>query len=196
MKVPVVGLFLCLLGSSSLHGQAVSTASRRFDLQVGGGFTIVNSDYYPQRFKGGAFYSTLDFTHRFGAEIDFRYAKAPTDPTYEKTYEVGGRYHREYGKFEPYAKALYGRGVFNFVFDSYNADGSLAKSTVVANLAYNMFALGGGADYHLLPYLNIRGEYEYQLWQSFPPNGLSPQVITIGVAYHFPGDLKKGNRFK
>jgi opacity protein-like surface antigen len=195
MRVPVTGLFFVLLGTSQLFGQAGPTASRRFDLQAGGDFVVANSDYYPEKFKGAGIYATLDFTHRFGAEIDFREVKAHQDPTYEKTYEIGGRYHREYGRFEPYAKALYGRGVFNFVIDSYNPDGTVASSTVVANLAYNEFALGGGVDYHLLRRVNLRADYEYQMWHSFPPNGLSPQVFSFGVAYHFPGGLEKGNHF-
>jgi opacity protein-like surface antigen len=48
-----------------------------------------------------------------------------------------------------------------------------------------MFAGGAGLDYRVLPYLNVRAEFEYQKWMSFPPNGLTPSVITIGAAYHF-----------
>jgi hypothetical protein len=77
---------------------------------------------------------------------------------------------------------MYGRGVFNFPNN-------------VANLAYNMFAIGGGTDFSVLPYLNVRADYEYQFWHSFPPQGLNPQVITIGVAYHFPGNLRQGRHF-
>ena len=125
MKRSALGLFLVLVGSTALHGQASPTARREFDLQVGGGLTLVNSDYYPQRFRGGAVYATLDFKPHFGAEVDFRLAKAQQDPTYEKTYEVGLRYHRQYGRVEPYAKVMYGRGVFNYVFDSYDATGKI-----------------------------------------------------------------------
>jgi opacity protein-like surface antigen len=195
MRVPVTGLFFVVLGCTQLFGQATSTASRRFDLQVGGDFVYANSDYYPQKFKGAGVYATLDFSHRFGAEIDFREVKAPQDPTYEKTYEIGGRYHREYGRFEPYAKALYGRGVFNYVFDVTDKNGVITNSTVIANLAYNEFAFGGGVDYHLLRRVNLRADYEYQMWHSFPPNGLSPQVFSFGVAYRFPGGLVRGNHF-
>ena len=57
-----------------------------------------------------------------------------------------------------------------------------------------MFAAGGGADYAVLPWLNVRGDFEFQRWLSFPPSGLTPTLITIGVAYHFPGGLKSGRR--
>lgn len=196
MKSSVVGLCAVLLSSGALCGQATSTASRQFDLQIGGGYTIVKSDYNQQvDYRGPAVYATLDFKPHFGAEIDFRQASSPVDKAYERTYEVGARYHREYGRFEPYIKVLYGRGVFNFVRDTYGANGP-TSSVVVANLAYNEFAGGAGVDFHLLPYLNLRADYEYQMWHSFPPNGLTPQALTFGVAYHFPGGLAKGNRFR
>ena len=156
---------------------------------------MVKSDYYPQTFRGGAIYATLDFKPHFGVEVDFRLAKAQQDPAYEKTYEVGARYHRTYGRLSPYGKVMYGRGVFNYVDDTYDSKGNITSSVVLANLAYNEFAFGGGADFRVLPFLNVRGDYEYQMWRSFPVNGLTPQLLTIGVAYHFPGGLRKGRRF-
>jgi hypothetical protein len=185
MKTSLFGLLsFCFL--SSLHGQATPTASKVFDVQVGGGFALVHGDYGTKSYEGGAFYADVDFSPHFGAEVDFHQANYPTIPLYERTYEAGARYHRTYGRLSPYAKALYGRGVFNFVYND----------KVVANLAYNEFVFGGGADFAVLPWLNVRGDYEYQTWHGFPPNGLTPQVITIGVAYHFPGGLQKGKRFR
>ena len=181
----VFKLLLAASATGLMYGQASPTASKRFDLQVGGGFVWDRSDYGTELYRGGAVYATLDVTPHFGGEIDFRQAKSPLDQTYERTYEVGARYHRTYGRMMPYAKALYGRGVFNFV----------DAGVVVANLAYNEFVFGGGADISILPWLNVRGDYEYQTWHSFPPDGLTPQVFTAGVAYHFPGGFRKGERF-
>jgi Outer membrane protein beta-barrel domain len=181
-RIVAVSCFFCC-ALPVLLGQATSTASRRFDLQAGGGFVLDNSDYDPNKLKGFAFYSTLDVTHHFGGEIVFHQANSGTgDKVYERTYEIGPRYYRHYGRFAPYIKGMYGRGVFNF-------------PNSVANLAYNLFAGGGGVDVRILPYLNVRADYEYQTWRSFPPSGLTPQVITIGVAYHFPGDLRRGRHF-
>ena len=175
----------CFLGFAltGLHGQATSTASRRFDLQAGGGFVLDHSDYETTNLKGFAFYSTLDISNHLGGEIVFHQANSNLgDKVYERTYEVGPRYFRHYGRFSPYVKVMYGRGVFNF-------------PSGVANLAYNLFAGGGGVDVRVLPYLNVRADYEYQDWHSFPPTGLTPQVVTIGVAYHFPGELRRGQHF-
>ena len=77
---------------------------------------------------------------------------------------------------------MYGRGVFNFPNN-------------VANLAYNMFSFGGGTDVRVLRFLNVRADYEYQDWLGFPPSGLKPQLVTFGVAYHFPGELRRGRHF-
>jgi hypothetical protein len=166
-----------------LHGQATSTASRKADLQIGAGFSFSKSDYDTSNLKGGAFYTTLDLTNHLGGEFVIHQVNSPTgDSLYERSYEIGPRYHRTYGPVVPYVKAMYGRGVFNFPKN-------------VANLAYNMFAGGAGIDVRVLPYLNIRVDYEYQDWLSFPPTGLKPQVYTVGVAYHFPGDLRKGQHY-
>lgn len=73
---------------------------------------------------------------------------------------------------------------------------TLNSGVVVANLAYNEYVIGGGVDFALLSRINLRADYEYQTWLSFPSNRLTPQLVSIGVAYHFPGELEKGNRFR
>jgi opacity protein-like surface antigen len=162
---------------ATLLAQASPTASRAGDLQIGGGFSNADTDYVPNRVNGPTVYVAFDFYKHFGVEGEFRFLKDGKTNIYEKTYEVGGRYsHPFHTRYVPYAKLMYGRGVFNFA----------SYGTTTANLAYNMFAGGVGLDYRVLPYLNVRADYEYQHWMSFPPNGLSPSVITIGVAYRFP----------
>jgi opacity protein-like surface antigen len=173
-------IFICLLGGASmLHAQASPTASRVGDLKIGGGFTNANSDYVPTRVNGGMGYFDFDLTGHLGVTGEFHFVQA-SDQTqvYEKTYLIGGRYYRTYGKLVPYAKFLVGRGVFNFPVDT-------ITHQPTANLAYNMIAIGGGADYKVLPYLYVRGDYEYQRWFGFLDSSLSPSLITVGVAYHF-----------
>ncbi len=165
-----------------LHAQASATASRAGDLKIGGGFTNANSDYVPNRINGGMGYFDFDFTGHLGVEGEFHFVQdTKGTEVYEKTYEIGGRYYRTYGetgKIAPYAKFLVGRGVFNYPVDT-------ITHQTTANLAYNMIAIGGGADYKLLPYLYLRGDFEYQRWFGFQSSSLSPALITVGVAYHF-----------
>ena len=170
-------IFLGLLGGTSmLLAQASPTASRRGDLQIGGGYTNANSDYVPNRMGGGTAYVTYDFKPHFGVEGDFRFVKDNPTNYYEKSYEIGGRYYRTYkNKWVPYGRVMYGRGVFNFT----------SQGVTVANLAYNLAAAGVGVDYKLRPYLNLRGDFHYQRWFGFPQNGLTPTMFTIGAAYHF-----------
>ena len=182
LKRSVLFICACLCGTPNLLGQAASTASRRADLQIGLGVVGAKSDYDPKSFRGFAFYTTLDLTNHLGAEFVIHQANTSGgSKLYERTYEIGPRYYRTYGRFVPYAKLMYGRGVFNYPNN-------------VANLAYNMFSGGVGADVKITDYLHVRGDYEYQRWISFQPDGLTPQLVTIGVAYHIPGGLKSGKR--
>jgi opacity protein-like surface antigen len=170
----IVLAFAVLAGSScAAFSQADSTLSRPGDLQVGGGYTSANSDYVANRIAGFAFYSTFDIRKNLGVEVDFHQLNDP-QPTqvYERTYEAGARYFRHYGIFTPYGKVLYGRGVLNYP-DSQ------------ANLAYNMLVAGAGVDIAVHRNVNVRADFEYQDWFGFQPNGLTPSLITIGVAYHF-----------
>jgi hypothetical protein len=167
--------FLGLLGAAAmLHAQSEPTATRALDLKVGGSFATANSDY-GGRYNGGAAYINVDFLPHIGIEGEFHFVKDPND-LYEKTYEIGGRYFRTYGRFVPYGKVMYGRGVFNF---PPLADGFRA------NLAYNLIAAGIGTDYKVRRYLYVRADWEYQEWLGFQNSSLSPSILTIGAAYHF-----------
>jgi hypothetical protein len=170
-----VVIFLSLLGAAPLlNAQAAPTATRLGDFKIGGGFSTADSDY-GDRFNGGAAYFDFDFRPHLGVTGEFHFVKDQND-LYEKTYEVGGRYFREYRRFVPYAKVLYGRGVFNFPV---NPDGFRE------NLAYNLIAAGGGTDYKVKPYLYVRADWEYQQWFSFAGSSLTPNIFTFGAAYRF-----------
>jgi hypothetical protein len=179
-------LLLCLIGftGTRLHAQAIPTASSGGDLQIGAMFNIANPDYTPQKLKGYGFYTTFDFRYHVGIEGEFHQVN-DSDSTvgiYERTYEIGPRYVLRHGRYNPYAKLMYGRGVFNYPL---MVDAVTHELTPTANLAYNIGAIGVGLDYRVVPGLNVRVEYEYQHWLSFPPNGLTPQVFSIGAAYRF-----------
>ena len=168
-----LAIALLLGGSSLLHAQAVPTASRAGDLQVGAGFTIANSGYEQQSFQGFTAYADFDLRSHLGIEAEVhQFSSATGDQSYQRTYVLGGRYFRPCGPLVPYVKVMFGRGDFNYPFGA-------------TDLAYNLFAAGFGADYRIRPSLSLRGEVEMQRWSGFSSPGLNPQLVTLGIAYHF-----------
>ncbi len=175
---------LSLACATTAQGQAKPTAARSGDLQAGGGFVLASPDYTENTFKGYMGYATFDFKEHYGIEFNIHQVNAPSpSKLYERTYELGGRYVRHYGIAHPYAKLMYGRGVFNY-------------ERSVANLAYNIGAIGAGVDVNVHRHVNVRADYEYQKWFSFrgfvdqgfvtaTSSSLTPQLFTVGAAYHF-----------
>lgn len=182
-----LSLFALTFGiSQAMHAQAVSTASRVADLQIGvegvlalPGYSTLNPDGSTPNFKGAGLYVTFDPRYHLGAELGFHQVNTSlSDQSYERTYEIGARYFRTYGIAAPYAKVMFGRGVYNYTNN-------------VANLAYNLIAPGVGVDFRVARRIKVRVDYEYQRWLNFlPPGGMTPQLFSIGVAYHFPGELR------
>ena len=183
-----ISALLCLVSfaGSRLHAQALPTATSAGVLQAGGEFNYADSDYVPQKIKGGGFYVGFDFKYHYGIEGEFHQINDsdPTTKIYERTYEIGPRYVLHFGRIEPYAKLMYGRGVFNYPLVPSLTPGGPPQGNA-ANLAYNIAAVGVGVDYRLTRSVNLRVEYEYQKWFGFPPNDLTPQVLAIGAAYRF-----------
>jgi hypothetical protein len=145
-------------------------------LQLGAGWSYSSSDYTPQGTKGLTVYGDYDFTRHIGVEGDMHFDSiiAPADVG-ETSYLIGPRYVFPHRRFNPYAKALFGVGRLNFQYDTsphYSA-------------TYFTYALGGGLDVHATRHINVRAiDFEYQRW-NYPPNGLSPYVISVGAAYTF-----------
>ncbi len=165
--------------------QASPTATRAGDLQVGAGVSFGSSNYDSpalggtgESLRGFDVYSTFDFKPHLGVEANFRQTKPSYgEEVYERTYEIGGRYVYPVSRLNPYVKLMYGRGVFNYPKN-------------IANLAYNLYSVGVGADFRLLPSVNLRLDYEHEHWFGFPLGALTPNVGTVGVAYHFGSEGK------
>ena len=186
----LLGLFVFGFLPGLAPAQATYTASRAGDLQIGAGVAFGSSNYLTpalgagftprivgsgESLKGFSLYSSFDFKPHVGAEINFRQsAPGYGANVYERTYEVGGRYVYPVHSFRPFARVMYGRGVFNYPEN-------------IANIAYNLYSLGAGADFSLTRSLNLRAEYEHQHWFGFPLSPLQPNLATVGVAYHFSG---------
>ncbi|MGA7159085.1 MAG: outer membrane beta-barrel protein [Acidobacteriaceae bacterium] len=176
-------------------GQAMPGATRVLDVQAGATFTWAKPDYTPQNAMGYGIFGTFDFTPHWGAELDFNSVSIQQHaPAKEWTFEYGARYHRTYGRYNPYAKLAAGRGTFDSNPDFYQGNTSLG---------YNLLAFGGGVDTEITSRISIRVGAEYQDWftgglkgalgvggpgqDTYLPNGLTPFLIQVGASYHFTG---------
>jgi hypothetical protein len=175
----LIGCFACVLGLAPLaHAQAIPTATRSGSLQLGAGLTYARPDY-DRPIKGVTVYGSYDFTRHFGVEGDLHFVNiiTPGDIS-EDSYLIGPRYRFQYHRFTPYAKALFGFGRFGYQYPS--------QYPRAATFTYKIYSLGGGLDLRATKHLNVRAfDFEYQKWPGYPPHGLSPIVMTVGVAYAF-----------
>lgn len=166
---------LLLAAAPAARTQAIPTATRPADIQIGGGFTTARPDYERRNFPGFALYLDVDPRAHWGLEAEYHQVFSSSgDKSQQRTAEIGGRYFWNFGSLSPYGKALYGRGSFKYPFG-------------YTQLSYNILAAGGGVDFKATRYIHARLDYEYQHWMGFQNGGLHPQLLTIGVAYHFEG---------
>lgn len=173
----VGGLLTCLVAfAAHACAQAVPTASRFGDLQLGLGGTLVATDYTPRKAEGLTVYGDFGFTRHIGIEGDIHFGSIRTpDDLGEDSYLLGPRYVVRRGRFGGYAKALVGIGRLNEQFPN-----------GTASYTYKIYSLGGGLDIRATRSINIRAiDVEFQEWPGYG-NGLTPIVTTIGAAYSFP----------
>jgi len=174
-----LAIALLLGGASILHAQATSTASRAGDLQLGLGYSSAKPGYGQQSFQGITAFVDFSRHSQLGFEAEYhQLSSTNNNQSFQRTYEVGGRYFCTYGPLIPYIKAMIGRGDFNYPFGQ-------------TDLAYTLYAGAAGLDFVVSPSLRLRMDYEVQSWSNFPNESLTPQIFTFAVAYHFTGRNQK-----
>ncbi len=144
---------------------------------------------------GYGIYAAFDIRTHWGAELDFHQVSIQQhSPSKETTFEYGVRYHRTDGRYNPYLKVMAGRGTFASAPNFYQGN---------ASYGYNLLAFGGGVDAEITQRFNLRLGVDYQDWFTGSltgapncggtgvavclPNGLTPVLFEVGVAYHFTG---------
>ena len=159
-----------------LHAQATATASRSGGLQVGGGYSIASPDYGQKKIEGVSAYADLNFTYHIGVEVVAHKVSIFTPQDIgEDSYLIGPRYVFHYKRLEPYAKVVFGYGVFQTQYDN----------RPHTSTSYGVYGGGGGVDIRATPHINVRAiDFEYQKWPGFG-SGLTPYVATFGAAYVF-----------
>ena len=171
-------ILMLFVSAPLMHSQNLPSAIRRASIQVGVAGSAFTLDYGEGYEKGLTVFGDVDFAHHLGIEALYRNASIITPHDIGENHILAGpRFAFQKGRFKPYAKALAGVGTINFQ-QGYNV--------TAYSESYFIYALGGGFDYHLTRRINIRPiDFEYQIWPTFAPNGLTPYGYTAGVAYQF-----------
>ena len=166
----VLASFLLLATSRWAMGQAAESADAgRAMLSVGvagSGFTL---QYGDRKMLGITAWVDADTIRRFGLEGEMRRLEYhQTANVHAETYLAGLRYHFNYGRTQPYIKALAGDGHFNFPYN-------------FATGNYFVIAGGGGVDYRLSRRWIARADFEYQQWPQFTFGAMNSIGGTVGI---------------
>ena len=126
--------------------------------------------YGERRMVGVTGFVDLDARSPFGVELEGRWIEwNHTAGVHVETYSMGPRYHKNFGKLQPYAKGLLGYGDFNFPYN-------------LATGRYLMVTGGGGIDYHLTNRIYLRAaDVEYQYWPQFTFGAMSTFSVSTGM---------------
>ena len=160
----------------SMHAQAVPTAIKTGSIEAGAGVTYLNNDYSTRKNGGVTAWADYDFLHYFhvtvGADLQLNFTGIISpDDIGENSYLLGPRFsHRFYDKYQVYGKIDFGRA-------------TISNQLYHTSSSYNVYAFGGGLDYHVARRYNIRAEVDEQKWGNFEPHTLSPITASIGVLY-------------
>lgn len=179
--------FLCLLGFSSLpsssQAQAVYSATRKSDIEVGAGVTYIKPDFSPTRIVGASFWGDYNFNRLLGVEVVGHLGSIVTPNDLAQNSIVFGpkvSYHRR--KASVYGTVRF--GIASETPQGPEADYTRKTNPNVAQSPYGVIAFGGGFEYRLTRKVILRPiDIEQQKWGNFEPHTLSPLLLTFGASY-------------
>ncbi len=172
-RMGFVGAILAfLLGSGVAAHSQVAPSGDAGGLNISAGAT--GSGFYLQygerKMVGLTGFVDVDSRSPFGLEFEGRWLEwKQTANVHAETYSGGLRYHRNYGKFQPYAKGLAGFGEFAYPYG-------------LAQGHYFLATAGGGLDYHVRRRIYIRAaDVEYHYWPQFTYGAMSSFGVSAGI---------------
>jgi len=168
----VLGLLLGI-GLRPAAAQVVPSADAGgIKISVGGTASAFNVQYGQRKLAGIAAFADVDTRRGIGIEGEARWLDFhQIADMHIETYSIGARYHRNFGKFQPYGKGLIGYGDMNFPYN-------------YATGRYTVVTMGGGIDYLWKHRLSIRAaDFEYQYWPQFTFGSMSTVGVSAGVRY-------------
>ena len=166
-------LFLIGFGNCMAGAQALPTASGPGSyVSMGGGYSIVRSDYGKRSLGGGFVFTDVHPHWRYGLEGEARYLRMHTDEQVTQTTYLGGLHvYLRPDSFRPYLKLLAGVGRLEFPFN-YGAG------------TYLVVAPGAGVDCLISDRLAMRViDFEYQDWPQFTFGSLRPYAVSSGIIF-------------
>jgi hypothetical protein len=164
-------LFLTLLHLPQASAQAVAAAAADgVNIMVGVSGSGDYLQYGEHKMLGYTVFSDFNTRQRFGVEAEMSHVQwRQTANVQTTTYLAGPRYYFHRGNWQFYAKALVGRGEFDFPYQ-------------YASGSYLVVAPGGGVDYRLNRFLHLRPlDVEYQRWPQFTFGSMSAMSIRVGI---------------
>ncbi len=168
-----LGLLALALSSRGAGAQALPTATGPgSNLMVGGGYSLVQSDYGKRVLGGGFTFVDVHPQWRYGFEGEGRYLRMRTDESVTQTTYLGGLHvYLLPNSFRPYVKFLAGVGQMDFPFH-------YGRGTYLA------LAPGAGVDYVVNDRISLRAiDFEYQEWPQFTFGNLKPYGVSAGISF-------------
>lgn len=171
--------WLCLLaaallelaGAAHLLAQVVPAGDAGgYRISVGSTVSGSHLQYGNRKLGGITAFVDADTIRGIGLEGEARWLEFHQfADMHVESYSIGVRYHRNWRKFQPYAKGLVGIGNVNFPYN--DATGS-----------YTVLTMGGGADYLWHHRIGFRAaDFEYQYWPKFTFGAMSSYSISTGI---------------
>jgi hypothetical protein len=135
------------------------------------GYTL---EYGQRKMLGYSAFVDADTKRCVGLEAEGRWLEYHQRANvHAESYSIGARYHLDFGRWQPYAKALVGFGDFNFPYNY--AQGRYFTATA-----------GGGLDYHWRRRVYIRAvDFEYQDWPQFTYGAMNSVGVSVGLRVRF-----------
>jgi hypothetical protein len=175
--------FLTLTG----HAQSRPTATQLFDLSAFAGATGTFTDI-----KGGKNFGItagVDLTYlklrmfRPAIEVRGTYPLHDGSIDSQKNFLIGPRVEHDFGRFHPYVNFLVGRGEIDYRAGVL----PIGDQFFIISTVSTIYSPGGGLDYRLTPHVDVKGDIQYQHWDSPASSSgtIHPVALTLGAVYHF-----------
>jgi hypothetical protein len=171
LPCPAILLAVCLGITLPGRAQVVPAADQGgLNLSAGGTASGYYLNYGEQKLLGVSAFVDVDTRRHLSAEAEVRRLQFHnTNDVTVTTYLAGGRYFRNVGRFQIYAKFLSGFGHADLEFGV-----AQANSLVIAP--------GGGVDFLLNHRVHLRlADFEYQRWPQ-AVYGSTPSLASTGIS--------------